>query len=57
MWQVEVPEAILKIKQEIDVELFGEEQSWGRNDSNVSSSCRIALKSSIEFVCYLCLFL
>nr|AIZ68195.1 eukaryotic translation initiation factor isoform 4G-1 [Albuca bracteata] len=35
---VEVPQEILKIKQEIDVELFGEEQTWGHNDANVQSS-------------------
>lgn len=30
---VDVPEGILRIKQEIDAELHGEEPSWGRNDS------------------------
>jgi hypothetical protein len=34
-----VPEGILRIKQEIDTELHGgEDQSWVRNDSIVSSS-------------------
>ena len=37
-WQiVDVSEDILRIKQEIDVELHGEDQSWVRNDSAVSS--------------------
>ena len=36
-WQiVDVSEDILRIKQEIDVELHGEDQSWVRNDSAVS---------------------
>lgn len=30
------PDAILKIKHDIDAELFGEDQSWGRLESNVS---------------------
>ncbi|KAK1289093.1 Eukaryotic translation initiation factor isoform 4G-2 [Acorus calamus] len=30
---VDVPEVILKIKQEIEAELFGEEQIWGRGDA------------------------
>ena len=33
---VDVPEDILKVKSEIDVEFFGEEQTWGRNDAQVS---------------------
>jgi hypothetical protein len=38
-WQiVDVSEEILRIKQEIDVELHGEDQSWVRNDSTVSPS-------------------
>lgn len=35
---VEIPQDILKIKHEIDVELFGEEQIWGRNESSVQTS-------------------
>ncbi|KAG2573102.1 eukaryotic translation initiation factor-like [Panicum virgatum] len=31
----DVPEGILRIKQEIDTELHGEDQSWLRNDSTV----------------------
>ncbi|KAL4278884.1 hypothetical protein GQ457_03G045320 [Hibiscus cannabinus] len=31
---VEVPDEILKIKREIEVELFGEDQSWSRGESN-----------------------
>ena len=33
---VDVRSDILKIKQEIDAELLIEDQSWGRNDANVS---------------------
>ena len=33
---VEVPDDILKIKRDIEVEIFGEEQSWSRGESNVS---------------------
>ncbi|KAJ4950738.1 hypothetical protein NE237_027570 [Protea cynaroides] len=32
---VDVPEDILKIKQEVEAEFFGEEQTWGRVDANV----------------------
>ncbi|XP_058114024.1 eukaryotic translation initiation factor [Magnolia sinica] len=32
---VEVPEDILKIKEEIEAELFGDDQSWGRGDANL----------------------
>ncbi|TKY73135.1 Eukaryotic translation initiation factor isoform 4G-1 [Spatholobus suberectus] len=32
---VEVPDDILKIKQDIEAELFGEDQSWGRAESNL----------------------
>ncbi|KAK7304834.1 hypothetical protein VNO77_42725 [Canavalia gladiata] len=32
---VEVPDEILKIKQDIDAELLGEDQSWGRGESNL----------------------
>ncbi|RDX79443.1 Eukaryotic translation initiation factor isoform 4G-1 [Mucuna pruriens] len=32
---VEVPDDILKIKQDIQAELFGEDQSWGRAESNL----------------------
>ncbi|KAL6331644.1 hypothetical protein AAG906_011584 [Vitis piasezkii] len=32
---VDVPEDILKIKQEIEAELFGEDQNWGRGESNL----------------------
>ncbi|XP_027358510.1 eukaryotic translation initiation factor-like isoform X1 [Abrus precatorius] len=32
---VEVPDDILKIKQEIEAELLGEDQSWGRAESNL----------------------
>ncbi|XWS70860.1 hypothetical protein CRYUN_Cryun03dG0085200 [Craigia yunnanensis] len=31
---VEVADEILKIKREIEVELFGEDQNWGRGESN-----------------------
>ncbi|KAF8407281.1 hypothetical protein HHK36_006408 [Tetracentron sinense] len=31
----EVPEEILKIKQEIEAELFGEDQNWGHGESNL----------------------
>ncbi|KAK7291944.1 hypothetical protein RIF29_07512 [Crotalaria pallida] len=31
---VEIPDDILKIKQDIDTELFGEDQSWGRSENN-----------------------
>ncbi|KAF6176491.1 hypothetical protein GIB67_007874 [Kingdonia uniflora] len=34
---VNVPEDILKIKQEIDTEFFGEDQNWGRVDINVQT--------------------
>ncbi|CAK9168878.1 unnamed protein product [Ilex paraguariensis] len=30
-----VPEDILKIKREVEVEFFGEDQSWSRGESNV----------------------
>ncbi|KAL5146913.1 Eukaryotic translation initiation factor isoform 4G-1 [Glycine soja] len=32
---VEVPDDILKIKQDIEAELFGEDPSWGRAESNL----------------------
>ncbi|KAF8400501.1 hypothetical protein HHK36_013799 [Tetracentron sinense] len=32
---VDVPEEILKIKQEIGVELFGEDQNWGHGENNL----------------------
>ncbi|KAL2322166.1 hypothetical protein Fmac_026545 [Flemingia macrophylla] len=32
---VEIPNDILKIKQDIEAELFGEDQSWGRAESNL----------------------
>ncbi|CAN0838319.1 Eukaryotic translation initiation factor isoform 4G-1 [Linum grandiflorum] len=35
---VVVSDEVLKIKQEIDTELFGEEQSWSRGESNSFSS-------------------
>ncbi|KAJ6837118.1 eukaryotic translation initiation factor-like [Iris pallida] len=31
---VDVPEDILKVKHEVEVELFGEEQTWVHNDAN-----------------------
>lgn len=34
---VDVSEEILKIKQEIETELHGEDQTWARSESNVSS--------------------
>ncbi|KAB2027080.1 hypothetical protein ERO13_D05G009500v2 [Gossypium hirsutum] len=34
---VEVSEEILKIKREIEVELFGEDQNWARGESNSSN--------------------
>ncbi|XP_043696254.1 eukaryotic translation initiation factor-like isoform X2 [Telopea speciosissima] len=33
----DVPEDILKIKQEIEAEFFGEEQNWGRGDANLQA--------------------
>uniref|UniRef100_A0A5B7AAW3 MI domain-containing protein n=1 Tax=Davidia involucrata TaxID=16924 RepID=A0A5B7AAW3_DAVIN len=36
----DVPENILKIKQEIEAEFFGEDQSWGRGDGNSQSQSR-----------------
>lgn len=36
MQAVEVPDDILKIKQDIEAELFGEDPSWGRAESNVT---------------------
>ncbi|BFG40336.1 hypothetical protein CerSpe_266100 [Prunus speciosa] len=32
---VEVPDEILKVKQEIEVEFLGEDQSWGRAETNL----------------------
>jgi len=32
-----VPEDILKVKREIDAELFGEAQNWSRAEVNVSN--------------------
>ncbi|CAA6670256.1 unnamed protein product [Spirodela intermedia] len=32
---VDVPEDIMKVKAEVDVEFFGEEQTWGRSDVQV----------------------
>ncbi|KAI3990632.1 hypothetical protein MKX01_022932 [Papaver californicum] len=37
---VNVPEAILKIKQELDSE-FGEDQTWGRGDANASANANV----------------
>ncbi|KAL5675614.1 hypothetical protein ACJX0J_011745, partial [Zea mays] len=37
---VDVSEEILRIKQEIDVELHGEDQSWVRNDSTVQGQAQ-----------------
>ncbi|KAK1315656.1 Eukaryotic translation initiation factor isoform 4G-1 [Acorus calamus] len=34
---VDVPEAILKIKREIEAQFFGEEQIWGRGDATMPS--------------------
>ncbi|XP_039131466.1 eukaryotic translation initiation factor [Dioscorea cayenensis subsp. rotundata] len=34
---VDVPEAILKVKQGIESELFGEEQNWARGDINIQN--------------------
>ncbi|KAF5191012.1 eukaryotic translation initiation factor-like, partial [Thalictrum thalictroides] len=34
---VNVPENILSIKREIEAELSGEDQSWGRGDANVQT--------------------
>lgn len=43
-WQiVDVSEDILRVKQEIDVELHGEDQSWVRNDSAVSPLITLCL--------------
>ncbi|XP_068651903.1 eukaryotic translation initiation factor-like [Aristolochia californica] len=32
---VDVPEDILKIKKEVEAEFFGDDQTWGRSDSNL----------------------
>jgi hypothetical protein len=32
----ETPDDILKLRHDIDAELFGEDQSWGRVENNVS---------------------
>ncbi|XP_043704925.1 eukaryotic translation initiation factor isoform X2 [Telopea speciosissima] len=34
---VDAPEEILKIKQEIEAEFFGEDQNWSRGDANLQS--------------------
>ncbi|XP_059637704.1 eukaryotic translation initiation factor-like [Cornus florida] len=34
---VNIPEDILKIKQEVEVEFFGEDQNWGRGESNLQN--------------------
>ena len=37
-WQVvEIPEDILKVRQEIEAEIYDEDQTWGRSEANVSS--------------------
>ncbi|KAL5215705.1 hypothetical protein ABZP36_007106 [Zizania latifolia] len=36
----DIPEGILRIKQEIDAELHGEDQSWVRNESNVQAQAQ-----------------
>ncbi|KAI3814686.1 hypothetical protein L1987_14330 [Smallanthus sonchifolius] len=33
---VDIPEAILKVKQEVETEFFGEAQNWTKSDGNVS---------------------
>ncbi|KAI3837717.1 hypothetical protein MKX03_001807 [Papaver bracteatum] len=37
---VNVPEGILKIKQELDAE-FGEDQTWGRGDANANANANV----------------
>ncbi|KAG0502588.1 hypothetical protein HPP92_002660 [Vanilla planifolia] len=37
----EVPDDILKVKNEIEAELHGEEQSWSRGDANLQSQSQI----------------
>eukprot|EP00262_Sarcandra_glabra_P001251 TRINITY_DN11284_c1_g1_i1.p1 TRINITY_DN11284_c1_g1~~TRINITY_DN11284_c1_g1_i1.p1 ORF type:complete len:804 (-),score=175.31 TRINITY_DN11284_c1_g1_i1:1439-3850(-) len=34
---VDVPEDILRIKQEVEAEFFGDDQSWGRGDANLQA--------------------
>ncbi|MCL7021875.1 hypothetical protein MKW94_026051 [Papaver nudicaule] len=41
---VNVPEAILKIKQELDAE-FGEDQTWGRGDANANANVQLPAQS------------
>ncbi|XP_042507585.1 eukaryotic translation initiation factor [Macadamia integrifolia] len=38
---VDAPEDILKIKQEIEAEFFGEEQNWSRGDANLQPQTQI----------------
>ncbi|KAE9601717.1 hypothetical protein Lalb_Chr13g0300761 [Lupinus albus] len=33
-----IPNDVLKIKQDLDAELFGEDQSWGRSENNAGYS-------------------
>jgi hypothetical protein len=51
-WQVaDISEGILRIKNEIDVELHGDDQSWVRNDSAVSFPLSpICFVYSIRFI-------
>ncbi|KAJ4958175.1 hypothetical protein NE237_025286 [Protea cynaroides] len=32
---VDIPEDVLKLKQEVEAEFFGEDQNWGRGDANL----------------------
>ncbi|KAK7281364.1 hypothetical protein RIF29_09295 [Crotalaria pallida] len=49
---VEVTNDILKIKQDIEAELFGEAQSWGHAESNViHQKYRISLDEIINDLC------
>lgn len=53
---IDVSDDILKIKQEIEAELFGEEQNWGRGESSVSlSSQNVFLLASYSFSVHQCL--
>jgi len=38
---VDIPEDILKVKEEIEVEIHGEQQNWNRAAANVSILCTL----------------
>ena len=52
----EIPEEILKVKREIEAEFLGEEQTWGRGESNVSfiltyySACIFKVNKYLSFL-------